>query len=281
MSLRFHPKASFTPPTVKLNGNEITFSQCLAMVGRSEFGERPLPGFELGPVVHSSSAITEDHRIGHRARLKQRFQEGGADAIPDYELVELLLFRSIPRKDVKALAKELLKSFGDFAGVLSASRNSLLTVKGIGETTVEDLKLVEAAGHRLAKTRVMQKEVISSWDKLIDYCQARMAGMDHEEFRILFLDKRNRLIADECQQSGTIDHVAVYPREVVRRALELNATALILVHNHPSGDPNPSDGDIDMTRRLQSVLSSIGIVLHDHLIVAKSGVFSFASENLI
>ena len=217
----------------------------------------------------------------HRARLRERFMVGGADALPDYELLELVLFRAIPRQDVKPLARHLLEVFGDFNSVVSAPVSRLLEVKGVGQAVSTELKLVEAAAHRLARSKVLKKPVLSSWDALLDYCQTAMAHGDIEQFRVLYLDRKNVLIADEQQGRGTVDHVPVYPREVVKRALELNATALILVHNHPSGDPTPSGADIEMTAQIQAAAEALGIVLHDHLIIGKSRELSFRAEGLL
>lgn len=217
----------------------------------------------------------------HRARLRERFMIGGADALPDYEMLELILFRAIPRRDVKPLARALLDRFGDFNGVLSAPTARLSEVKGIGDAVITELRIVQAAAHRLARSRVLKRQVVSSWDALLDYCQTAMAHNDIEQFRILFLDRKNVLIADEAQARGTIDHVPVYPREVVKRALELNASALILVHNHPSGDPTPSEADIDMTQQIQIAADALGITLHDHLIIGKSRELSFQAEGLL
>ena len=217
----------------------------------------------------------------HRARLRDRFRSGGAAAIPDYELLELLLFRAIPRQDVKPLARLLIDSFGDLNGVLSAPALRLLQIKGVGESVVTELKLVEAAAHRMARAKVMQRHVISSWDSVLDYCHTVMAHRETEQFRILFLDRKNMLIADEEQAKGTVDHVPVYPREVVKRALELNASALILVHNHPSGDPTPSDQDIQMTRQIETAALALGLTLHDHLIIGKSREISFRATGLL
>lgn len=217
----------------------------------------------------------------HRTRLRERFLVGGAHALPDYEMLELVLFRAIPRRDVKPLARHLLEQFGDFNGVLSAPVARLRDIKGVGDAVVTELKIVEAAAHRLAQSRILQKQVVSSWDALIDYCQTTMAHRETEQFRILFLDRKNVLIADEPQAKGTVDHVPVYPREVVKRALELNASALILVHNHPSGDPTPSQADIDMTSQIQMAADALGITLHDHLVIGKSTELSFRSEGLI
>ena len=217
----------------------------------------------------------------HRMRLRQRFREGGAAAMPDYELLELVLFRSLPRQDVKPLAHLLLTQFGDFARVVSARPERLAQVKGVGEALITDLKVLEAAAHRMARSRVMQRQVISSWDALLDYCHTAMAHRGTEHFRVLFLDRKNCLIADEEQARGTVDHVPVYPREVAKRALDLNASALILVHNHPSGDPSPSASDIDMTERINQALTPLGIVLHDHLIIGSATELSFRSEGLL
>lgn len=217
----------------------------------------------------------------HRARLRDRFMAGGAAALPDYELLELVLFRSIPRRDVKPLARQLLDTFGDFNRVIAASPERLAQVKGVGDAVITDLKVLEAAAHRMARARIMQRQVISSWDALLDYCHTTMAHRETEQFRILFLDRKNVLIADEEQARGTVDHVPVYPREVAKRALELNASALILVHNHPSGDPTPSDSDIQMTDQIQHALTTLGITLHDHLIIGKSTELSFRAQGYL
>ena len=211
----------------------------------------------------------------HRKRLRQRFMEGGAQAMPDYELLELVLFRAIPRQDVKPLARALLDTFGDFNRVITAPLQRLREVAGIGDAVITELKIVEASAHRMARSRVIQRHVISSWDAVLDYCHTTMAHRDTEQFRVLFLDRKNVLIADEAQANGTVDHVPVYPREVVKRALELNASAIILVHNHPSGDPTPSDSDIQMTKQVNDAATALGITLHDHLIVGKSTELSF------
>ncbi|MGP6089019.1 RadC family protein [Antarctobacter jejuensis] len=242
-----------------------------ALFEPDEAPPRPGPGAEKLP-----SYIRD-----HRARLRERFLVGGADALPDYELLELVLFRAIPRRDVKPLARLLLETFGDFNGVLSAPPHRLQEVKGVGDAVIGELKIVEAAAHRLARSRVLQKHVVSSWDALLDYCQTAMAHRDTEQFRVLFLDRKNVLIADEPQARGTVDHVPVYPREVVKRALELNASAIILVHNHPSGDPTPSQADIDMTAQIQVAADTLGITLHDHLVIGKSRELSFRSEGLL
>lgn len=217
----------------------------------------------------------------HRKRLRSRFMEGGAAAMPDYELLELVLFRAIPRQDVKPLARLLLDTFGDFNRVISAAPARLVAVKGVGDAVVQELKIVEAASQRLMRARVMHRPVLSSWDALLDYCHTAMSHRETEQFRILYLDRKNVLIADEEQARGTVDHVPVYPREVVKRALELNASALILVHNHPSGDPTPSDSDIAMTAQVQDAATVLGITLHDHLIIGKSRELSFRAEGYL
>jgi DNA repair protein RadC len=217
----------------------------------------------------------------HRKRLRARFLDGGAQAVPDYELLELVLFRAIPRQDVKPLARALIDAFGDFNRVLSANIHDLQAIDGVGEAVVIELKIVEAAAHRLARARVMQKHVVSSWDALLDYCHITMAHRSTEQFRILFLDTKNVIVADEEQSKGTVDHVPVYPREVVKRALELNASAFILVHNHPSGDPTPSQADIEMTARIGAAAHALDITLHDHLIIGKSCELSFRAQGLL
>lgn len=217
----------------------------------------------------------------HRKRLRSRFMEGGATAMPDYELLELVLFRAIPRQDVKPLARLLLDTFGDFNRVISAVPARLMMVKGVGEAVVHELKIVEAAAQRLMRAKVMHRPVLSSWDALVDYCHTAMSHRETEQFRILFLDRKNVLIADEEQAKGTVDHVPVYPREVVKRALEMNASALILVHNHPSGDPTPSEADISMTMQVQDAARVLGITLHDHLIIGKSRELSFRAQGYL
>ena len=251
------------------------------------FEEQRLPGFEFDPgagperVATPLADLVEDHRKFHRQRLRQRFTEGGAAAVPDYELLEMLLYRAIRRGDTKPLAKRLLKVFGDLNHVLAAPPARLKEVPGVGDAVVFELKLIEAVGHRMARARVLKKPVLSSWDALLDYCQTAMAHRDLEQFRILFLDRKNVLIADEAQQTGTVDHVPVYPREVVKRALELNASALILVHNHPSGDPTPSRADLDMTDAIRDAAEVLGLVIHDHLIIGKAATLSFRSEGYL
>lgn len=207
--------------------------------------------------------------------------KNGGDSLQDYELLELVLFAAIPRGDTKPVAKALIDRFGSFAGICGATPKELKEIDGVGDAVVSALKVVRAASLKLLQEEVMNKPVLSSWQKLMDYCRASMAHEKTERFRILFLDKKNALIADEVQQVGTVDHTPVYPREVVKRALDLNATAIIMVHNHPSGDPKPSRADIDMTREVQEAARSLGIVLHDHVIVSKSGNTSFKTMGLL
>lgn len=239
------------------------------------FDEVPLPSFQGKP------GKTPSYLSDHRKRLRQRFIGGGATAIADYELIELVLFRAIPRQDVKPLARKLLETFDDFNGVLSAPRERLLQVSGVGEAVVTELKIVEAAAHRLAQARIMDRPAIAGWQPLVDYCRTAMAHRETEQFRILFLDRKNVLMADEAQAKGTVDHVPVYPREVVKRALELNASALILVHNHPSGDPTPSDADIAVTRQIEEAAKALSITLHDHLVIGKADEFSFRANGYL
>lgn len=218
---------------------------------------------------------------GHRARLRQRFIKGGADSLADYELLELVLTAAIPRKDVKPLAKLLITKFGSFAGVIAAPLPALMDVKGIGETVAISLKTIHAGAARMMKQDLLNTPVFSNWNKLQDYLLATLAHEKIEHFRILFLNKKNHLIADEVQHSGTVDQTAAYPREVVKRALELGATALILVHNHPSGDSTPSPADIGLTREIMSAAMGLNIVVHDHLIIAKSGVTSLKNKGFM
>jgi DNA repair protein RadC len=222
-----------------------------------------------------------DPNAGHRQRLKQRFLAGGAAALPDYELLELVLFGAIQRRDTKPVAKRLLERFGSFAEVINAPAERLKEVKGVGDGAVVQLKLVQAAALRVTRGGIMQRPVLGSWQAVLDHCRAAMAFEAREQFRILFLDKKNRLIADEVQQQGTVDHTPVYVREVVKRALELSASAIVLVHNHPSGDPTPSRADIDMTRQIVDAARPFGIAIHDHVIVGRQGHASFKGMRLL
>jgi len=212
------------------------------------------------------------HYLGHRERLRRRFREAGPDALPDYELLELILFRAAPRRDTKPLAKALIARFGTFAEALNAPEELLREVPGIGEAAITELKLVRAAALRLMRGEVLERPVLSSWAQALDYCRASMG---------FALDKRNQIIADEVQQTGTVDHTPVYVREVVKRALELSATAIVLVHNHPSGDPTPSRADIEMTRQIVAAAKPLGVLVHDHIIVGKQGHASLKGLGLI
>jgi DNA repair protein RadC len=216
-------------------------------------------------------AEASPHYHGHRERLRARFMEAGAQALADYEMLELVLFRALPRRDVKPLAKELLARFGSFAEVISAPAERLKEIDGLSDAAVTELKIVQAAAQRLARGALAKRPALSSWTAVIDYVRAAQAFAEKEQFRILFLDKKNQMIADEVQQEGTVDHTPVYPREVVKRALELSATAIILVHNHPSGDPTPSQADIEMTKQVAQVARTLGIQVLDHVIVGKDG----------
>ncbi|WP_078059436.1 RadC family protein [Tropicimonas marinistellae] len=228
-----------------------------------------------GGLVRGEDGQARPHYWGHRERLRQRFLSGGHAAMPEYELLEMLLFNAIPRIDTKPLAKRLLAAFGDLNGVIAAPQARLLEVDGATEKVYYQLRLAEAFAHRMARARVMQRHVLSSWDALMEYCKTVMAHRDTEQFRVLYLDRKNNLVADEAQAEGTVDHVPVYPREIVKRALELNASAVILVHNHPSGDPSPSNEDIVMTDRIADACQAVGITIHDHVVIGKAENASF------
>ncbi len=238
-------------------------------------------GRALDPGPDASPAAPDEHFHGHRDRLRQRFRDGGDRALADYELLELLLFRLIPRRDTKPIAKALLARFGSLPEVLGAPAHLLTEVKGVGDSVATELKLTAAIAHRMLKGELKGRQVLASWTSVIEYCRAAMAFEAREQFRVLFLDKKNALIADEVQQTGTVDHTPVYPREVVKRALELSATALILVHNHPSGDPTPSRADIEMTKLIIDTARPLGITVHDHIIIGKDGHASLKGLKLI
>ena len=228
----------------------------------------------------ASSKEAAPHHFGHRERLRHRAAQG-LGALPDYEVLELFLFRSLPQGDVKPLAKALLERFGGLAGVLGAPIEALKTVKGVGASVALDLRLLQEAALRIGRAEVAKRPVISSWSALLAYTKAALAHEPREQFRVLFLDKKNQLIVDEVMNEGTVDHAPVYPREVARRALELSASAVILVHNHPSGDPTPSGADIDMTRQVIEAGRALKIAVHDHLVVGREGVASFKALGLI
>jgi DNA repair protein RadC len=229
--------------------------------------------------LHDAGGLPHFH--GHRDRLRTRFRDKGASALADYELLEMALFRAILRGDTKPMAKALLKRFGTLSEVLAASRERLKEIDGVGDRVVDELKLIRAFAERIAGEAVRKRTLLSSWSALLDYCRTAMAFEEREQFRILFLDKKNQLLADEVQQTGTVDHTPVYPREVIRRALELSATALILVHNHPSGDPTPSRADIQMTNTIIDIGKPLGIAVHDHLIIGREGHVSFKGQGLM
>lgn len=218
--------------------------------------------------------------LGHRARLRERAAISFA-ALPDYELLELLLARSLPRGDIKPIAKALLARFGGLSGVLGATSEELVTVKGVGPSVALDLKLLHEATARMGKSEVKKRTVISSWSALLAYTRVAMAHEAREQFRVLFLDKKNQLIADEVMNEGTVDHAPVYPREVMRRALELSASAVILAHNHPSGDPTPSSADVEMTRQVIEAGRPLRVTVHDHLVIGRDGVASFKALGLM
>ncbi len=228
-----------------------------------------------------NTSVPVDDKVGHRQRLRDRFRSGGPDAVPDYELLEMVLFRVFPRGDTKPIAKQLIAKFGSFAEVVSAPRERLLEVDGVGDRAVEELKLIKAAAERLTRGQITAKTALSSWSSVLDYLRLAQGFEAREQFRILFLDKKNNLIADEVQGHGTVDHTPVYVREVVKRALELSSSAIILVHNHPSGDPTPSRADIDMTKQIIDAARPLGISIHDHIIVGREGNASLKGLRLI
>ena len=218
---------------------------------------------------------------GHRARLRARFLAGGPDAVAEHELIEMILFLALPRRDTKPVARELLARFGSYANVISASLPDLLGVEGVGEAGAAALKLVQASAQRLAKAEVLYRPILSNWERLMEYLQSVLSREKVEQFRVLYLDNRNKLLADIVQARGTVNHTPVYPREVIKRALELHATAVILVHNHPSGDPSPSDDDIVMTREIKQAAQALGLVLHDHIIIGNGSWLSFRKAGLL
>lgn len=233
------------------------------------------------PATTPAAAAALNPGVGHRQRLKDRFLAGGRGAVADYELLELVLFNAIPQRDTKQLAKQLLARFGSFAGVINAPDGQLREFAGVKDAVVTQFRLIQAATLEVTRGRIEEKPVLSSWSEVIDYCKAAMAFAEREQFRVLFLDKKNRLIADEVQQEGTVDHTPVYVREVVKRALEVSATAIVLVHNHPSGDPTPSRADIDMTRQIVDAAKPLGILVHDHVIIGRLGHASLKGLRLI
>ncbi len=238
----------------------------------------PIPPLKI---TKPRSKPEKPHYHDHRARLRERFEEAGQTALSDYELLELFLFRTIPRQDTKPLAKALLAKFGTLAAVLAAPVQRIAEVKGAGPSVAQDLKTAQALFERASKGEFKQRTVISSWSQLVNYCRLAMAHEPREQFRVLFLDVKNQLIADEVMNEGTVDHAPVYPREIARRALELSAAAVILVHNHPSGDPKPSNADIAITRDIVDAVSAISVKVHDHLVIGRERVESFKSLGLL
>lgn len=236
---------------------------------------------EEKPIKKPLTKPPKNYREGHRKRLRDRFRSAGQDGVQDHELLELILFRAIPRRDVKLLEHELLDKYGDLSGVMGASRQELKKIKGVSERVVDEFQIIRAAALRFGKATIIHKKALANWDALVAYARTKMAENNIEEFHVLFLDKQNRIIADELMGSGTVDHTSVYPREVIKRALELDATALIIAHNHPSGDPSPSRADIEMTHKLRDLAQAFNIVLHDHLIVARGEVLSFKKKGLL
>lgn len=236
---------------------------------------------KLGRVKAKPEEPDKPHYHDHRGRLRKRFEEAGKGALADYELLELLLFRSIPRRDTKPLAKALITRFGNLAAVLGAPAHLIAEVEGAGPSVAQDLKVVQAVIERAAKAEIAQRAVIGSWSQLVSYCRTAMAHAPREQFRVLFLDVKNQLIADEVLNEGTIDHAPVYPREVARRALELSAGAVVLVHNHPSGDPKPSAADIAVTREIVAAANAVGVKVHDHLVIGRNGAASFKSLGIL
>jgi DNA repair protein RadC len=242
------------------------------------FSDASLPGTlspEIRPVAPASSLA------GHRERLRSRLLTAGPHSLADHELIEIALFLAVPRRDTKSIARLLIGRFGSYAAAIAAPVPDLLGIAGLGEAGVAALKIVHAAAQRLAKAEVLYRPVLSNWDRLMEYLQAVLARERVEQFRILFLDNKNRLLADEAQAKGTVNHTPVYPREVVKRALELHATAIILVHNHPSGDPSPSEDDIVMTKEIKRAASALGVVLHDHIIIGNGQWLSFRKAALL
>ena len=234
-----------------------------------------------GGLVRGADGVARPHYWGHRERLRQRFLQGGHAPMPEYELLELLLFNAIPRVDVKPLAKRLLAAFGDLNGVVAAPERRLMEVEGATDRVFLQLRIAEAFAHRMARAKVIDRCVIGSWDDLMRYCKTVMAHRGTEQVRVLYLDRKNVLVADEAQGEGTVDHVPVYPREVVRRALELQASAIVLVHNHPSGDPEPSDEDVAMTARIVEACGAVGVAVHDHLVIGKERDASLRAMGLM
>jgi len=243
------------------------------------------PGYEdrapVPPPDRGDVPFPNTGPIGHRSRMRDRLLHRGPDSLADYEMLEMLLFFAFKTGDTKPLAKSLINRYGSFAAVLAAPVPQLLATRGVGPHAAAAIKLVQASALRLARAEAAEKPVLNNWDRLMDYLHAVMARERVEQFRILFLDTKNRLLADEAQARGTVNHTPVYPREVVKRALELHATALLLVHNHPSGDPTPSREDVEMTAEVKKAAGVLSIVVHDHVIIGNGRVFSFRREGIL
>ena len=257
---------------------------------QSELSEAPLflradDDLDLGlaapPPFKDTEKDDAPHYMGHRERLRERFKKAGGDGLADYELLELLLFRVIPRRDVKPLAKDLLKRFDGLSGVLAAPIQRLTEVDGVSEATALEFKILQAAFEFTSREDAKRKDVISSWTSLLAYCKRALRHETHEQFRVLYLDRRNQLLADEVLNRGTVDHAPVYPREVARRALEVAASSIILVHNHPSGDPTPSKPDVEMTKQVVAATGAIGVTVHDHLVIGSNFTASFKALGLM
>lgn len=243
-----------------------------------DFGAAPAPGSGAVPAKSDAGKLAG---AGHRARLRERLLKGGAEALADYEVLEFLLFAGNPRGDTKPLAKALIAQFGSLAGVLNADPLALQRVKGMGETSAASLRIVAVAARRMARNQVQSQPVLASWQALLDYLAIDMAHLTVERVRILYLDARNRLIDDHHLGDGSIDEAAIHPREVIRRAMDLGAAALILVHNHPSGSPEPSRADIQITQRIAEAGRLLGVAVHDHVIIGREGHVSLRSKGLI
>ncbi|MCZ2204253.1 RadC family protein [Bartonella sp. A05] len=263
----------------KLNKDKykVAKSNCFELVSDSLLNPMPKTKNEK---VQKNAQTHQEHK-GHRERLRNRYLKTKGGAIEDYEYLELLLFRTIPRANTKPIAKNLIERFGSLADVLGADIHRLQEIQGCGPAVATDLKIISDIAGRIIRAQLSKRDIFSSWDKVLAYCKAVMAHETREQFRILFLDKKNGLLSDEVQQTGTVDHTPVYPREVISRALELSASGLILVHNHPSGDATPSQADISMTHRLKDVANALGIAIHDHLIIARNDYTSFKSLKLL
>lgn len=224
---------------------------------------------------------TIPHYTGHRKRLRMRFLQSPKGSLPDYELLEIMLFAASPRGDVKPLAKKLLQSFGSIAGVITAHKDELIAIKGMNEAAIVQLKAIQDMSERLIKNEIEEKPILQSWKALLDYCRASMGHLKKEQFRLLFLNKKHMLISDELQEFGTVDQTPVYPREIVKRALQLEASSIIMVHNHPSGDVRPSGADIQITKQIMQAAEAVGIMLHDHVIISSKSHYSFRAHGVM